>query len=105
MKTSELKQPRQPIGWDETGKVIRFKENKIVSWMLDMGRAGQKFDMNDIAIKRHTGEFSTEDMVQLDQLIGYSVSGFGDLHYVPEQEVTECDSIAAALSKETKGNK
>jgi hypothetical protein len=99
MKTSDYRQPRQPIGFAEDG-VIRFKENKIISWMLEMGGAGKKFDLNDIAIKRHTGEFSTEDMVQLDQLIGYSVSGFGDLSYVPEEEVVECDGIAATVFKD-----
>lgn len=103
MKTSELKHPRQPIGW--VGNVIRFKENKIVSWMLDMGRSGQRFDMNDIVLKYHLGEFQREDLIQLDQLIGYSVSGFGDLSYIPEDEVAECDGIAASLYKGTEENK
>lgn len=101
MKTSELKQPRQPIGWDDH-KVVRFKENKIVSWMLDMGRSGQKFDLNDIVMKYHTEEFSLGDLVQLDQLIGYSVSGFGDLSYIPSEEVEACDEIAADLVKASK---
>lgn len=99
MKTSEMKQPRQPIGWDDH-KVIRFKENKIVSWMLDMGRIGQKFDLNTIVMKYRAGEFSNEDLCQLDQLIGYSVSGFGDLSYVPGEEVSTCDEIAYNLCRE-----
>lgn len=100
MKTSDMKHPRQPIGW--VGDVIRFKENKIVSWMLDMGRHGLRFDLNDIVLKCHRGEFEFEDLIQLDQLMGYSVSGFGDLSYVPEDEVAECDGIAASLVKEKK---
>lgn len=98
MKTSELKHPRQPIGW--AGDVIRFKENKIISWMLNMGGEGKKFNLNDIVLKYHLGEFNQEDLVQLDQLIGYSVSGFGDLSYVPQDEVAECDGIAASLYKD-----
>lgn len=100
MNTSELKHPRQPIGWQD--KVIRFKENKIVSWMLDMGREGKKFDLHDIVMKHYNGEFSNEDLIQLDQLIGYSVSSFGDLSYVPEEEAERCDEIAASLCEERK---
>jgi hypothetical protein len=101
MKTSELKQPRQPIGWADDG-VIRFKENKIVKWMLDMGRGGQKFDLNLIVMRLHEGKFSVEDLIQLDQLIGYSTSGFGDLSYIPPEEVEACDEIAANLVAESK---
>lgn len=90
---SALAHPRQPIAFDADG-VVRFKENKIVSWMLEMGRAGHKFDLNIIATMCHRGQFDFADLVQLDQLIGYSVSGFGDLSYVPPAEVNACDAIA-----------
>ncbi len=70
-----------------------------------MGGEGKKFDLNDIVLKCHTGEFQFEDLIQLDQLMGYSVSGFGDLSYVPEDEVAECDGIAASLVRDTKEKK
>lgn len=85
----ERKHPRQPILL-AADNVVRFKENKIVSWMLEMGRQGKAFDLNMIAVT----PFSVEDRVQLAQLIGYSVSGFGDLSYVPEAEVEACDKEA-----------
>jgi hypothetical protein len=85
----ERKHPRQPILL-AADNVVRFKENKIVSWMLEMGRLGAKFDLNVIALQ----DFSQEDRIQLAQLIGYSVSGFGDLSYVPEAEVDACDAEA-----------
>lgn len=97
-KLKDLKHPRQPIGWDDHG-VIRFKRNAIVDWMLEKGRIGAKFDLNEISMMVHKGLFSVEDYVQLDQLIGYSVSGFGDLSHVPKEEVDACDEIAHEVSK------
>lgn len=56
--------------------VLRFKENKIVSWLLE----NSSKDMNDIACE----EFSVEDRQQFAQLIGYSVSGYSSLDYVDD---------------------
>jgi hypothetical protein len=86
------KHPRQPIVLDEHG-TPRFKANAIVQWMLEQGRAGCAFDLNTIAKQR----FSREDMVQLAQLIGYSVSGFGELSYVPQEEIDAADAGADRL--------
>jgi len=68
--------PVQPLvrGRD---KVVRFKPNKIVQLLLDMGR----FDMNDLAAM----QFSAEDREQFAQLIGYSLAGFGELPYVRDK--------------------
>lgn len=71
--------PIQPLELDKHG-VLRFKENKIVSWMLDMGRDGKTFDMNSIAVH----DFSREDREQFAQLIGYSHSGAGSLGYMSD---------------------
>jgi hypothetical protein len=90
----DLKQPRQPIGWDDHG-VIRFKRNEICDFLIRDMRPG--YDMNAIAMKVHRGEFSKEDFVQFCQLIGYSVSGFGDLSLVPPEEVDACDALAHEL--------
>jgi len=98
MKTSELKHPIQPIGWDETNKVVRFKANKIVRMLLDT----HKLNLNDIAIMNAQGQFNDDDYTQLMQLIGYSVSGYGDLSTSPEEIVKRADKIAAELSWQRK---
>lgn len=89
----DLKHPRQPIGLSEHG-TIRFKPNKIIDWLFETGRA----DLNKIV----TMGFPVEDMVQFWQLLGYSVSGFGDLSFVPEEEIKACDEEAARIYKEDK---
>ncbi len=66
-------------------KVARFRENKIVSAVL----ATSKLDLNALAIL----EFSQADRIQFAQLIGYSVSGFGDLSYSCPEIVAKADSI------------
>jgi hypothetical protein len=65
--------PVQPLYADENG-TTRFKHNRIVAFLLDAG----PFDMNQLAVM----EFSREDREQFAQLIGYSLSGFGELSYV-----------------------
>lgn len=64
--------PIQPLSLDKHG-VIRFEENAIVRHLLDKG----PFDLNDIACI----DFTQEDREQFAQLIGYSLSGAGDLGY------------------------
>ena len=66
----------QPIHFDDSG-VVRFKDNKIVRYLLDAG----PFDLNDLAKMN----FSNNDRMQFAQLIGYSVSGFGSLSYVSDE--------------------
>ena len=53
---------------------IRFKENKIVRDLLDFVTKNG-FGLNQIAMK----DYSIDDREQLHQLIGYSLSGFGEL--------------------------
>ena len=81
MNCKDLKHPMQPIGWDETGEVVRFKKNKIVDMLLITG----KFDLNDIATMNAGGMFNKDDYDQLMQLVGYSVSGYGELSTSPEE--------------------
>lgn len=71
--------PVQPLVRDHLG-VIRFKENKIVSHLLDWA-SSRGMSLNEIAMMR----FSREDQQQLAQLIGYSLSGYGDLPYVTDR--------------------
>jgi len=69
-----MKHPIQPI--EIVDEIARFKKNEIVRFLLDAGQ----FDMNSLALM----QFSDEDRMQFAQLIGYSVSGFGDLSYVDD---------------------
>ena len=68
--------PIQPIDRDARG-VLRFRENRIVSRVLDVAKA-QGYGLNEIAC----GDFTAEERQQFAQLIGYSLDGYGDLSYV-----------------------
>lgn len=76
------KHPIQPLIRSTDG-VIRFKSNAIVRYLLDAG----PFDMNHLAIVN----FSDEDREQFAQLIGYSLSGFGELSYVSDETYSEAE--------------
>ena len=91
----DLKHPMQPIGWDETEKVIRFKKNKIVRFLLNEG----PFDLNQLSRMNSDGMFDEGDYTHLMQLIGYSVSGYGELSTSPEDIVKRADIIASQISK------
>ena len=94
----DLKHPMQPIGFDGCSNkhsphgVIRFKPNAIVRFLLDAG----PFDLNQISCMN----FSDEDYTQLMQLIGYSVSGYGDLSTSPKNLVRKADKKADKIFKE-----
>ena len=85
------KHPMQRIHLDEQG-VARFRENKIVRFLLDAG----PFDLNQLARM----PFSNEDRAQLAQLIGYSVSGYGDLSYASPKSVAKADAKVEKLVQE-----
>lgn len=74
--------------------VIRFKKNNIVEFLLKHSN----YDLNDL----HTMSFPNEDWEQFNQLIGYSVSGYGDLSYIDKKIVHTADKKAKELLK--KGN-
>jgi hypothetical protein len=80
--------PMQSIVIAKDG-VVRFKANKIVQFLLDTSAS----DMNALALM----EFPREDREQFAQLIGYSVSGFGELSYVSNRTRDRADAIAAKL--------
>jgi hypothetical protein len=71
-----MKHPIQKTYRDDHN-ILRFVSNKIVRYLLDAG----PFDMNHLAML----PFDDEDRQQFAQLIGYSVSGFGDLSYISEE--------------------
>jgi hypothetical protein len=78
------KHPIQPLEIDAHG-VLRFKANAIVQYLLDKGG----LNMNDLAIV----QFSKEDRQQFAQLIGYSLSGYGDLGYVTDDAYGVADKM------------
>jgi len=82
--------PMQPIILTDSG-VIRFRPNALVVHLL---RFAEKHgcDMNTLA----TVWCPQEDRAQFAQLIGYSVSGYGDLSYA--LGVAEADEAAALLT-------
>lgn len=79
--------PMQPL-ISEDG-VIRFKANEIVRYLLDQG----SFDMNSLAAI----PFSQEDREQFAQLIGYSLAGFAELHYVSNKTFMRAERKARTL--------
>ncbi|MFT3989964.1 MAG: hypothetical protein QM680_01005 [Luteolibacter sp.] len=77
--------PIQPLETDEDG-ILRFKKNAIVSHLLDCGG----IDLNALARM----DFPREDREQFAQLIGYSLSGFGDLSYVSDETYETASRMA-----------
>lgn len=76
-KTPNPKHPIQPLVMD--GSVVRFKVNPLVRHLLDFATP-RGCSMNELA--RMT--FPAEDRQHFAQLIGYSLSGYGELSYVDD---------------------
>jgi hypothetical protein len=85
--TGASRHPMQPLVMD--GNVVRFKANAIVRLLLDTG----KLNMNDLALI----QFPAEDREQFAQLIGYSVSGYGELSYVSNESYARAQAAAKKL--------
>lgn len=84
------KHPMQPVYLKD--KVARFWPNAIVRYLLDNGG----IDLNQIALQG----FSNADQTQFAQLIGYSVSGAGDLSYFDRKVLDQADQAVEELLKE-----
>ena len=84
------KNPIQPLVIDEYG-TVRFKANEVVRYLLDNGG----IDMNQLARQN----FNQDDREQFAELIGYSVSGWGDLSYVSDETYSKARIEADALYK------
>lgn len=69
------KHPLQPFVLSDHN-VIRFKENKLVTKLLD------NYNLNKLVIE---GGYSKEDYEQLMQLIGYSFSGYSELSQISNE--------------------
>lgn len=82
----------QPMIRDARG-VIRFKANPIVKYLLANGG----IDLTEIAMRAMTEHWSKDDQAHFAQLIGYSVSGWGDLSYVSRKNAGKADAMADKL--------
>ena len=82
------KHPDQPMFMDGEG-VVRFHPNKIVRWLVDADQTVLD------GISHET--YSADDLAQFHQLIGYSVSGYGDLHLVSDEKLAELDAAAECV--------
>ncbi len=85
--------PLQPITKDDNG-VLRFRENKIVSFLLKTSR----YDLNQLICM----PFTAEDWEQFSQLTGYSVSGFADLSYVRDATFDRVEQAVEDFKKSCK---
>ncbi|OUF20893.1 hypothetical protein AZ039_001571 [Enterobacter kobei] len=86
--TTAYKLPMQPLAIDAHG-TLRFKENPIVRKLLDYATE-HGYGLNEIALE----EFEAEDQMQLAQLIGYSLSGYGTLSYVTDESYDRAAATA-----------
>jgi hypothetical protein len=85
--------PMQPMYRDDHG-VVRFRANPLVRWLLDNGGK----DLNDLALQADAQGWSDEDRQQFAQLIGYSLSGYSELHYVTDEAYARAERAADAPS-------
>ncbi len=91
-----MKHPTQPLAVNENG-TLRFKRNAIVRYLLDEG----PFDMNKLTLL----PFSQEDREQFAQLIGYSLSGFGELSYVSDETYDRAERSVTRTKKKPRAKK
>lgn len=94
-----LRNPIQPIVTDELLQP-RFKENAIVRKLLDFSTQNG-YGLNEIA----RDDFSQDDRIQLAQLIGYSLRGFGTLSYVDDHTYYVAQALADGAATEADARK
>lgn len=87
---SAMNHPMQQLVVDANGHV-RFRANVLVRYLVDTHPGG----MNALAA---LPGISNEDRSQLAQLIGYSLTGYGELSYVSH----ECYETACKAAEELK---
>jgi hypothetical protein len=90
------KHPMQPLAVEDG--TVRFKANKIVDWLWRSGAV----DLNKLIAMYHSGMISQEDVTQFWQLLGYSVSGYGELSFIDPAVVAWADAEAEKLLEEAK---
>ena len=87
-----MKNPIQPLAKDERG-VLRFKANAIVQHLLD---THPPIGINQLAAM----DFTDDDRQQFAQLIGCSLSGYGELQsYVDDEAYAAAAHMADGLDE------
>ena len=86
----------QSVIMTEDGK-LRFRENQIISFLVELAFENG-FSLSKIAAM----DFSDEDRMQLAQLIGYSVAGYGMLSYVSDESYAKALEMAKAITESNK---
>jgi len=81
----------QPIVVAKDG-AIRFLENRIIRDLLETS----SLCLNKIAVR----DYTDDERMQLAQLIGYSVSGYGELSYVSDESYSKADDIRESIHSE-----
>ncbi len=82
--------PIQPLYEDDCG-VFRFKENAIVKFLKETS----SFDLDML----HKMPFSVEDWEQFMMLLGYSLTGFGELSFVREETYERAEKKVVELEE------
>lgn len=93
----KTKHPMQPIVLVDG--VARFHRNRIVERLLDILK-GKGIGLNEIAVMFDRLGADNDDYQQLMQLIGYSVSGYGDLSSHDPAILAEADFEVEKMLKE-----
>lgn len=86
------KPPMQPLYIDKFGRPA-FRENAIVDRLLEIA-SQHGFSLNEIVSLTYANRFSPEDLVQLYQLIGYSLDGYAELSFIPDDEYKAAAEMA-----------
>ena len=87
---SDKPMPMQPI------RNGRFVPNRIVQYLLEVAPIG----LNELAAM----DFSAQERMQFAQLIGYSLSGFGELGYVDDETYEAAQKMAEGLTEQEARN-
>lgn len=72
----------------------RFVENRIIGDLLSRSRF-YGIGLNEYVERIEEGEFSLVELIQLDQLIGYSVDGLCTLPYITEDLEKQVNAAAS----------
>lgn len=67
----------------DTEGVQRFFENSVISHLFETGR----LDLNAIAVDFNQGKFTKLDYAEFNMMLGYSVSGWCELHNFQDMAV------------------
>ena len=87
--------PMQPVVVDPNG-FHRFSKNRIVRRLVDHGR-NTGYGLNEIAFDFMRGDYTADEQMQVAQLIGYSVHGYGTLSYVTDESYERAAAMSAAI--------